>query len=166
MPKRKDDFIMFDEREVEQFIRDLDKLPDDILNYILQYYTDYGMLVEEGAKALVHHDEGTLEDSINFEEAKLEGKEVSVEGGTNLVYAMRRHEEPPRAGSHPKYSRGAKFPAYYQDGRGLKTRQKPNWRGKTPGRKFLENAIEATEEDYNKMVKEIADKALKGIGGE
>src|SRR5699024_11739633 len=87
------------------------------------------MVGEEGTKALVHHDEGTLEDSISFDKAKSYGSIIEVKGGTNLDYALRRHEEPYRMGVHHKYKEGKKWPNYYVAGRGRGTWNKPMWRG-------------------------------------
>lgn len=116
----------------------LDKMEKNAETIIMEEMTELGMLAEEGTKALVHHDEGTLEDSINFDTARKEGGSVVVRGGTNVAYALRRHEEP---------------------GRGPGTLAKPMWRGYRPGPKYMENAIKAIEPDYNKM----NERALKRI---
>jgi hypothetical protein len=146
-------------KELEQFF---DKMEENFEQILIDEYTEYGMLVEEGAKALVHHDEGDLEDSISFDRAKKEGNGISVEGGSNSRYALRRHEEPYRKGIHPKYENGAKFPNYYVNGRGEGTRSKLNWRGYQPGRKYLLNAINATKKDYDKMLERILERTLGG----
>lgn len=145
---------------LEELEKEFDKMEKDFQDILIDEYTKYGMLVEEGAKALAHHDEGDLEDSITFDKAKIEGSEVVVEGGSNSKYAIRRHEEPYRPGTHPKYSNGAKFDRYYMNGRGRGTLTKPKWRGYKPGRKFLQNAIIATEEDYDEMNERILDRTL------
>ncbi|HLR69426.1 MAG TPA: hypothetical protein VK105_20255 [Virgibacillus sp.] len=134
----------------------LDKMEKNAENIIMEEMTKFGMLAEEGTKALSPHDEGNgLEDSINFDKAKREGSSIVVRGGSNSVYGLRRHEEPYRMGIHNKgLDRG-----FYVDGRGRGTRGKPTWRGYQPGRKYMENAIKAIEPDYNKM----NDRALKRI---
>lgn len=138
-------------------------MPEDFERILIQEYTEYGMLVEEGTKALAPHDEGNLEDNINFERAKREGTGVSVEGGvSNVEYAVIRHEAPYRGGRGPKYDDGAKYPNYYIMGRGARTRSKPSWRGYVPGRKFLDNAITATEQDFIEMNKRALDRTLRG----
>lgn len=147
---------------LHEFIKEIEEMPKKLLKDMQKKYTDYGLLVEEGAKALAPHDIGTLEDAIVADKAEVDGNNVSVEVGVATIYALRRHEEPPRMGTHPKYSRGAKFPNYYQDGRGIKTAQKPQWRGHKAGRKYFENAINATTEDYNAMNEKILVKLLEG----
>jgi len=136
---------------LDEFAEILDKMDKESENIIMEEMTKFGMLAEEGTKALVHHDEGTLEDSINFDKAKREGGQIVVRGGTNVVYALRRHEEPYRMGIHDKYSEGKRWPNYYVAGRGRGTWNKPTWRGYRPGRKYMENAIKAIEGDYDKM---------------
>lgn len=136
---------------LDEFAEILDKMDKESENIIMEEMTKFGMLAEEGTKALVHHDEGTLEDSINFDKARKEGNSIVVHGGTKLEYALRRHEEPYRMGVHHKYSEGKKWPNYYVGGRGRGTHRKPVWRGIKPGRKYMENAIKAIEPDYDKM---------------
>jgi hypothetical protein len=115
---------------LDEFAEMLEKMDAQTDEIIMDEMTKYGMLVEEGTKALVHHDEGTLEDSINFDKAIRESNTIIVRGGSNIEYALRRHEEP---------------------GRGAGTLAKPRWRRYKPGPKYMEKAIKATEDDYNKM---------------
>lgn len=143
----KDDVFGIEWEGLDEFAEILDKMNDQAENIIMEEMTKFGMLVEEGTKALVHHDEGTLEDSINFDKAKMEGGEIVVRGGTNVVYALRRHEEPYRMGIHNKLPGDR----YYLAGRGRGTWNKPMWRGIRPGRKYMENAIKALDRDYDKM---------------
>jgi hypothetical protein len=145
--------------ELEQLFDDIDENAIDIVK---EEYSKYGMLVEEGTKALAPHDEGDLEDSISFDRAQQHGDSIVVEGGASAKHAVIRHEMPYRKGVHPKYDNGAKFPDYYQEGRGEGTRMKPAWRGLAPGRKFMQNAINATLEDYNKMNERILERTLRG----
>lgn len=158
----KDDFFRMEWDGLKELEKLFDNMEENFERILIEEYSDYGMLVEEGAKALAPHDEGDLEDSISFDKAKIEGNSVTVEGGSNLKYALRRHEEPYRAGEYPKYNRGAKFPKYYVNGLGTGTRSKSTWRGYSPGRKYLENAIKATEKDYDEMNARILDRALGG----
>ncbi|WP_068672280.1 hypothetical protein [Oceanobacillus sp. Castelsardo] len=146
---------------VDKYIKDLKMMDSNVHKVLIDEYTKYGMLVEEGTKALVHHDHGDLEDSINFDKAKRAGPAVVVEGGSNLEYALRRHEEPYRPGIRDKYESGRHYPGYYVDGRGRGTRGKPTWRGYQPGRKYLENAIKATEPDYDKTNAKAIDRILR-----
>lgn len=159
---KKDGFFHLEWDGLKELDKLFEEMDENFERILLEEYTEYGMLVEEGAKALVHHDEGDLEDSIVFDKAKRDGSGVSVEGGSNMVYALRRHEEPYRPGTHPKYNRGAKFERYYLNGRGRGTITKSKWRGFKPGRKFLENAIKATEKDYDEMNARILDRTLGG----
>lgn len=140
--------------------KEFDKMDKKFTRILAEEYTKYGKLVEEGTKALAPQDESDLTDSINFDKAEITRTGVTVEGGASSEYALRRHEEPYREGTYPKYDNGAKFEDYYVDGRGLATRLKPNWRGYMPGRKYMENAIKATQRDYNKMNQRILDRTL------
>ena len=124
-------------------------------------YRKYGLLLEEGAKALAPEDDGDLAASINFSGLTVSANGVEGSVGTNLVYALRRHEEPYRMGTYPKYSRGAKFPDYYVNGRGVTTRGK-SWRGYPAGRKYLANAVLATEGYYQDMLQRILERTLNG----
>ena len=130
---------------------------------LLEEMTKFGLLVEEGTKALAPKDTGDLEDSISFDRAKKQGFEYTVEGGSNLKYALRRHEEPYRMGTHPKYDDGSRFDNYYVGGRGRRTSRKTNWRGYRPGRKYLLNAVTATEEDWNKMLERVLERMMGGM---
>jgi Bacteriophage HK97-gp10, putative tail-component len=149
--------------ELNQLFEDMDENFEKIA---IEEYSKFGLLVEEGAKALVHHDEGDLEDSISFDKAKRVGNDIVVEGGSNSPYAWRRHEEPYRPGIHDKYDDGSKFPRYYLNGRGRRTLTKARWRGYKPGRKYMQNAIRATEPDYDAVNARILERVLNGEGGE
>jgi hypothetical protein len=159
---KKDEFLNIEWDGIKELEEYFDKFEENFEQILIEEYTKYGMLVEEGTKALVHHDEGDLEGSISFDRAKREGNTVVVEGGSNLSYALRRHEEPYRMGTFPKYENGSKFPNYYLYGRGRGTLTKPKWRGYKPGRKFLQNAINATKRDYDKMNERILERTLDG----
>ncbi|MUK89154.1 HK97 gp10 family phage protein [Ornithinibacillus sp. L9] len=135
-----DDIFDIEWKGLKEFTQLLDNMSENVEKIVLEEYTKFGMLAEEGTKALVHHAEGNLEDSINFDKAVKEGDSIVVRGGTNVVYALRRHEEP---------------------GIGEGTAGKPAWRGYTPGPKYLENAIKAISKDYDKM----NERALKRILG-
>lgn len=124
---------------LDEFNKLLDKMEKEHEKVIMEELTKFGMLAEEGTKALVHHDEGTLEDSINFDKARKEGGGIVVTGGTNVSYAMMRHENP---------------------GRGPGTLAKPTWRGYVPGPKYMENAIKAIDKDYNVMNQRVLDRIM------
>lgn len=142
---------------LDEFVDLLNGIERDHEKFIKEGLTDFGQLAEYGTKALVHHDEGTLEDSINFGEARKIWGHFEVTGGSNLVYAMRRHEEPYRLGTHHKLPKDF----FYQNGLGRYTRNKPTWRFHKPGRKYLENAIKAIDKDYDKMNQEVLDKIMR-----
>ncbi len=160
--RKNEDFLRIEWDGIKELEEFFDKFEEDFERILLEEYTKYGMLVEEGTKALVHHDDGDLEDSISFGKAKRVGNTVEVEGGSNSPYALRRHEEPYRYGIYNKYENGSKFPNYYIYGRGRGTLEKPTWRGYKPGRKFLQNAINATKPDYDRMNERILERALDG----
>lgn len=162
MARKKDEFLNIEWEGIKELEEYFEKFDENFERILIEEYTKYGMLVEEGTKALAPHDEGDLEDSISFGRAKKEGKTVVVEGGSNSPYALRRHEEPYRKGVYPKYDNGAKLEDYYVNGRGEGTRGKPPWRGYQPGRKYLQNAINATKKDYNEMNERILQRALDG----
>lgn len=139
-----------------------DEMENELKRIAVEEYNNYALLVEEGAKALSPKDSGDLEASITTEKAKFTGTTVHTAVGSNMKYALRRHEAPYRKGTFPKYDNGAKFPDYYVDGRGEITRSKPSWRGQIPGRKYLQNAINATENDYFETNERILRRTLKG----
>lgn len=157
----KDDFI----RIGWDGLNELDGLLEGIEEYVdaiaEDEYQKYGLFVEAATKALVHHDEGDLEASINSSTSNKDGQ-IETVVGSNMKYALRRHEEPYRMGTHNKYDNGATFERYYLNGRGRRTLLKPKWRGYKPGRKYLENAIKATDPEYN----ETNDRILRRITGE
>ncbi|WP_342512795.1 HK97 gp10 family phage protein [Sporosarcina sp. FSL K6-1522] len=147
---------------LSEFEDDLKGMEKELFKNIEKAMSDYSMLIEEGTRALVHRDHGDLEASINFGRPKREGDSFVIEGGSNLKYALRRHEEPYRPGTHDKYDAGVKFVKYYLNGRGRRTFGKPSWRGEKPGRKFLERAIVATEKDFDAVMVEALEKTLEG----
>lgn len=144
--------------ELEQYFETMEEA---FLSILKDEFTKYGLLLEEGGKALAPEDDGDLAASINFSGLNVTSEGVEGSVGTNLVYALRRHEEPYRLGKFPKYSRGAKFPDYYHNGRGVTTRGK-SWRGYPAGRKYLANAVLATEEYYQEMLQRILERTLNG----
>lgn len=140
----------------------VEDMGDQIEKIAIEEYNDFGMLLEEGVRALMPRDGSDLEGSYNVSKARLEGKEISIEGGTNSVYALRRHEEPYRNGIRPKYEDGAKFPGFYKNGRGARTRSKAGFRGEKAGRKYQERAVELLKKDYDEMNERILSRVLGG----
>lgn len=139
--------------ELNKHLTDMSKNVETIM---IEEMTKFSMLAEEATKALVQHDEGDLEDSINFDKAKKEGKNIVATGGSNKEYALRRHEEPYRMGVHDKYPGDN----YYVGGRGRRTLRKPNWRGIRPGRKYMENAVKSIENDFDKTLVRALERIL------
>lgn len=97
--------------------------------------------------ALAPLDAGDLM-STGAEEVIRTGSRVEGEVSFNTPYALRRHEEAPRPGVHPKYKNGHRIDNYYVDGRGLLTRGKPNVDGMEPGRKYLERPLKRNSKRY------------------
>lgn len=153
--------IQVDWQGLEEFERFLDHVEESLERVMKEEYKKYGLLLEEGAKALAPEDTGDLAASINFSGLQVTGSGIEGTVGTNLVYALRRHEEPYRGGTYPKYDRGSKFPNYYVNGRGAGTRHKA-WRGYPAGRKYLENAVKACQSYYEEMLERILHRAMNG----
>lgn len=139
-----------------------DEMEQDIEKIAKEEYKDFGSEFEGAVRALMPRDESDLEGSYNVSPPKKQGNEIVIEGGSNSEYALRRHEEPYRAGKHPKYDNGAKFPDYYVNGRGARTRSKPGYRGEKAGRKYQERAVTLLTPDWNDTNKRILDRVLKG----
>lgn len=125
--------------------------------HIIREMNRFKTVPERGVKALSPRDEGDLESSWVTSSIKKSGASYSFTIGTNLPYAPWLHERDPGMGTYPKYSRGAVIEGYYVNGWGEKTRNKPNWRGFKPGKKFLANAIKGSERDFDKMNTRLLD---------
>lgn len=130
---------------------------------IKEELSKYGLRVEEVSKSLAPIDSGELENSINAGKVIYNGPEFVITVGTNLEYALRRHEERESSITRPKYFRGVKYDNYYQNGRGQKTREKPSVKGYKPGRKYLTNAIKVTESDWNEMCQRIITRFVEEV---
>lgn len=152
----------FDWQGVEELVDLLDKVDENVDRIIIDEYSKYGLLVEEGAKALAPHDKGDLTDTINADRARRNGNEIFVEVGVGSIYGAYQHEKKLRPGTHPKYDRGAKFPGYYKNGYGARTRSKSGWRGEKPGRKYLERAVDLTEKDFDEMNQRALERIMEG----
>lgn len=143
----------------------LETMEEEIERIALEEYRDFGMLFEEAVRALAPRDESDLEGSYNVAPPKREGEAIVIEGGSNSKYALRRHEEPYRMGTYPKYDNGSKFPDFYVNGRGARTRSKPGFRGEKAGRKYQSRAVELITEDWNETNQRILDRVLGAGGG-
>ena len=150
---------------LDDLVLELDNMIDAVDDELKRGLNEYAALAEEGSKALTFKDYGDLEESINAEPARMVGGVWEASVGSNMVYALRRHEEQYKPGVRPKYDRGIKIENYYVDGRGRRTRVKPNWRGQPPGRKFISRAVQATEKDFEEIMDEALQNVLKGRRG-
>lgn len=146
---------------LDQMARQFEQMEEAFVAILRDEYTKYGLLLEEGGRSLAPEDTGDLAASIRFSGLRFSGNGVEGDVGTNLIYALRRHEEPYRYGTFPKYNNGSKFPNYYINGRGAVTRTK-SWKGYPAGRKYLENAVLALQDYYNQMLQRIMDRTLNG----
>lgn len=152
---------------LEDFVRELGgDAKRDFDNHLEDGMKEYGSLLEEGGQALAGYDGGDLETSIQFDRFERSGNAMEGSVGSDLEYAWRRHEEEYREGEFDKYDAGVKYEEYYVDGRGEETREKDRtaWRGLPAGRKYLERAMVATEDDFNEIMGEVYDKTLRGLG--
>ncbi|MDW3783626.1 HK97 gp10 family phage protein [Staphylococcus saprophyticus] len=118
---------------------------------------------ESDAKALAGRDSGQLENSINSSQATYSNDKISGKVGSNLVYALRRHEEHERMGTYNKYEDGVKYEGYYFNGRGEMTRAKPSIEGFKPGRKYLENAGTLNETNWRNNLTQAVTDTYKGL---
>lgn len=141
----------------------LDQMDESMERILKQEFTRFGLLVEEGARALAPHDRGDLTDTINADPAKIIAGGVEVEIGVGSIYGVYQHEKAiTRWGSYPKYDNGAKFPDYYKNGYGARTRSKPSWRGHRPGRKYLERAVQTLRPDFDEMNRRALQRIMEG----
>lgn len=147
---------------LKEFSNEIGKMDKQMEKNLLDAMKEYIMLAEEGAKALAPRDSGDLEESIQFKPPTIQGDKVVSEGGSNLAYALRRHEEPYGSGFGDKYDNGLLVVKYYTDGKGIRTLQKPSWRGEQPGRKYLERAVAITEDEFEKIMAKALEKTLGG----
>lgn len=147
--------------DLEDLFEDMDGL---FLRNVLKGMKEYSFLIEEGGRALAQRFGGDLEESIIAAAVAIKNGMVIGSVGSNLVYAWERHEAPYRMGKHPLYHRGIKIEDYYVDGLGERSRKSPKgqWRGELPGRKFLERAVAATEDEFEEIMAEVLEKTIGG----
>ncbi|MDQ0427677.1 hypothetical protein QOZ98_000502 [Planomicrobium stackebrandtii] len=142
-----------------------DKLKDMEKEFVRNVETgmrEYSMLAEEGSRSLAPRDSGDLESSIHATLPVWVGDRIESSVGSNLSYALSVHERPQVPGTRDKYDNGVKFERYYLNGKGRRTFRKANWRGLKAGRKFIERAVVATEEEYEQIMAEALEKTLGG----
>lgn len=151
--------IEWDGLDIANEFDDMDSL---FMRNLLKGMTKYSFLVEEGGRALAQRYGGDLEESIIAAAVAVRHGMVIGSVGSNLAYAWRRHEEPYRMGKHPLYDAGIKIEDYYKNGLGRRTTAKGTWRGQIPGRKFLERAVAATEDEFEQIMADVLEKTLGG----
>jgi hypothetical protein len=162
----KGNFFSIEWDGLEEFEDMLEELSGDALEEaLIEELSEFGALLEEAVRSLMPRDESDLESSYIVSPAKPMGNGVGVEGGSNSEYALRRHEEPYRSGTYPKYDNGSKFPDYYVNGRGARTRSKGGFRGEPAGRKYQERAVDLLTEDWEQANKRALEKAIAQSGG-
>lgn len=148
--------------EIRRAIKKMDVMAERVLK---EEYSKHALFVEQATKSLAHHDRGDLEDSIHSQPARRTGKGITSEVYVNSDYAIYLHESVPKKyGYRPKYENGSKFPKYYKNGLGLRTRTKPGFRGEKPGRKFLDRAVKLSEKDFDEMNKRAIRRITEGWG--
>lgn len=138
------------------------KSAESIDNVVYQEVGLFGQQILGDAKGLAPSDSGDLQDSLTMSDIVKESGNYEIVIGSPLKYATRRHEEPYRKGYHDKYQKGVKYAKYYFNGRGEKTREKPNIDGRKPGRKYLENAFLINQKNVSKLEKRIMARILNG----
>lgn len=145
-----------------EFGQDLGDLRESFLAYIESGMTEYSLLVESGSRALAHRYGGDLEESLIAANVAVRNGLVVGSVGSVLVYAWRLHERQPRNGTGTLYDNGIVIAGYYVNGLGRRTRDKASWKGQMPGRKFLERAVVATEEDFYRIMNRALERAIGG----
>lgn len=146
---------------LDEFSAELQGLYAEMQNELVTQMKNYLNLVEEGAKALAFRFGGDLEQSIIAMPVKIDGHNVKGSVGTNMIYAWRLHERPYKTGKRDLHDNGIRIPDYYINSRGKRTRDKQKWRGQLPGRKYLERAIVATEEEFTGFMEEVLIRVIR-----
>jgi len=156
--------IKIDTRKVKALRADIDARQHKLIGNMVNAADEVLLNTEADSKALVGRDSGRLENSINASKAIYRNDVISGRVGSNLVYALRRHEEQPRIGTYNKYEDGVKYEGYYFNGRGELTRAKPNVGGYKAGRKYLENAANINQKHWRNNLTEAVIDTYKGLG--
>lgn len=130
--------IEFDNAE---FRRSLNEHWGELKEDLKQEFSDQVEEVTRGAKALAPKDEGNLEDSITNKGVDDLGNSFEAEigvGSQAKKYALRMHEDTYNPGEI--------------------TRAKPNYKGYSPGRKYLENSLKANEQNFYDNIVDIVNR--------
>ncbi|WP_213667613.1 HK97 gp10 family phage protein [Staphylococcus capitis] len=155
--------IDIDTKQVRALQLNLGRRQQQLASNIKRAANEVLLNTEADAKALSPRDKGRLENSIRASRATYDNGYVSGVVGSNIVYALRRHEEQPRLGTWHKYEDGVKYEGYYIDGRGEVTRAKPEVNGFRPGRKYLSNAQLINKENWQNNIGEAIADTYKGL---
>lgn len=155
--------VVIDTKQVKALRADIDARQHKLIGNMLRAADEVLLNTEADSKALAGRDSGRLEQSIRASQAKYSNDVISGRVGSNLVYALRRHEEQPRIGSYNKYEDGVKYEGYYFNGRGELTRAKPSVSGFKPGRKYLENSATINEKHWRSNLVDAIKDTYKGL---
>lgn len=160
MAKKK---VSIDTKQVKALRADIDARQHKLIGNMLHAANEVLSEVETDAKGLAPRDSGRLEQSIEASQAKYRNDVISGSVGSNLVYALRRHEEQPRKGTYNKYEEGVKYKGYYFNGRGELTREKEKVKKQKPGRKYLENSATINEKHWRSNLANAIKDTYKGL---
>lgn len=155
--------VVIDTKQVKALRADIDARQHKLIGNMLRAADEVLLNTEADSKALAGRDSGRLEQSIRASQSKYSNDVISGRVGSNLVYALRRHEEQPRMGSYNKYEDGVKYEGYYFNGRGELTRAKPSVSGFKPGRKYLENSATINEKHWRSNLVDAIKDTYKGL---
>lgn len=145
-------------KELKKFFKTLDAR---FIKICIEEFSKFGITVEETIRLLAPRDTGELEESINAGIPMLKGKVFELSVGTNKEYALAVHERPYSSGNRHMYRKGVRYDNYYQNGRGTNTRLKAQYKGYTPGRKFIQNGVKASEDEWIKCLERVLKRALE-----
>lgn len=155
--------VKIDAKQVKALRANIDARQHQLIANMKDAADEVLMNAEADSKALVGRDGGQLENSIIASPAVYSNDVISGKVGSNLVYALRRHEEHERIGTFNKYEDGVKYEGYYYNGRGELTRAKPNVGGFKPGRKYLENAGTINQPHWRNNLTDAVTDTFKGL---
>ena len=155
--------IDIDTKQVRALQLNLGRRQQQLASNVKRAANEVLLNTEADAKALSPRDKGRLENSIHASRATYTAGYVSGVVGSNLVYALRRHEEQPRLGTWNKYEDGVKYEGYYIDGSGEVTRAKPEVNGFRPGRKYLSNAQLLNKDNWRDNIAEAIADTYRGL---
>ncbi|RKD20964.1 hypothetical protein BEP19_14860 [Ammoniphilus oxalaticus] len=144
------DGISFSLEGIEMMVQNLDKVSKKVDQRLDDTLTKLAHQVITDAKALVGVDSGDLEGSLVVGEVKKEIRRIYIDFGNSPEtddYAAVQHEG----------FRKTKSGKVIHMSPGPITASKPNHKGFTPGKKYLENALKINEE----LIKKELSKVLK-----